>query len=118
VALTCVNEATSSRCQNSSRDRVQGASRSLFLRIHVVGVPEMWETEQVPDQLGEVEIQMPFEPVQAAIYLWRSIWSSGPKYRGPRKLQIPEDYIFPWVELYEWRSGERAHSLAAEKRRR
>ena len=33
-----------------------------------------------------------------------------PKYRGPRPI-VPEDYIFPPVELFEWRSGERAHSL-------
>ena len=91
---------------------------SLFLRIHVVAMPEMLQAEQDPHQLGELEIQVPFEPLQTAIYLWRSIWSSGPQIPGTTPLSLSEDYIFPWVDLYEWRSGERAHSLAAEKRRK
>ena len=41
-----------------------------------------------------------------------------PRYRGPRHLISPEDYFFPPVELFEWRSGQRAHSLAEEKPRK
>jgi len=61
---------------------------SLFLRIHVVAVPEMLQAETSPGSTGEVEIQVPFEPLQTAIYLWRSIWSSGPQIPGTTPLSL------------------------------